>query len=125
LPLAHYFLASSTGEPNEVCSQAYGIMPGPTHSFFAEDREDWYRFTLPAAGELTVRLGNFVPLVGQIAVFRGESCGTAVFLQNNGNSGAEKIVSLGLQPAGQYFVFVSNDGALNSSDPYTLQIELH
>jgi hypothetical protein len=123
LPLAHFSLANTTGEPNDVCTQAYGLTPNVTHSFLAEDRDDWYHFILPEPGIVTIRLGNFVPVAGQIAAYQGASCDTALFLQNNGASALEKTLSLGLQPAGRYFLYVSNDGALNNADPYTLLVE--
>lgn len=124
LPLAGVHRANHTGEPNDTCGQAYHIAPGMTHTFLAEDREDWYVFDLGSAGDVTVELGNFVPRQGQIAAFRGDSCGATTFLQNNGDNTPDKTLYLGPQPAGRYFLFVGNDGALNSTDRYTLTVEV-
>jgi hypothetical protein len=55
----------------------------------------------PEAGNVTVRLANFVPLEGQISVWRGDSCNATTFLQNNGDSALEKttLPSARNQPA--------------------------
>lgn len=70
-----------------------------------------------------MRLTNFVPQAGQLAAYSGANCESAVFLQNNGDTAQEKILSLGQQPPGVFFLYISNDGDANSVDPYHLIIE--
>ena len=111
------------GEPNNSCGLAYDIVPGMTWKFLPEDRADWYRFRLAEAADVRVHLNNFVPLKGQMAIYRGESCGTAGFLVNDGDDSAQRTLDLGLQPAGQFFIFVANDGFLNQTEFYTLLVE--
>jgi len=67
-------------------------------------------------------LSNFKPLFGQIALYRGNSCGSRVLLGNNGNPSATKAINAGFQTAGHFYVFVSNDGVLTNKDPYNLVI---
>jgi hypothetical protein len=112
---------SSAGEPNNNCQEAFNILPVVVHQFYPNDTSDWYQFQLESGGNLTVVLTNFVPLAGQLAVYRGSKCGNAVFLESNGDFSGNKSVNLGIQPAGHYFIFVSNDGPLNNVTPYNLQ----
>jgi hypothetical protein len=110
------------GEDNDTCAGAFPITINSPGQFLAEDLHDWYRTTLFEGGSLTITLTNFVPLAGQLAVYRGEICAAAVFLASNGSTAATKVLSLGPQPAGTYYVYVSNDGPPNSSDLYTLLV---
>ncbi|HSM56266.1 MAG TPA: hypothetical protein VK879_08940 [Candidatus Sulfomarinibacteraceae bacterium] len=123
MPIMHLVAHNRLGEPNDTCAQAYPIEPNHEWQFLPEDRSDWYRFRLEASARLRVTLSNFVPREGQIALYRGESCGTAVFLKNDGDSSLNRTLDLGDQPAGQYFIFVGNDGPLNEVDYYTLFID--
>ena len=110
------------GEENDDCSEAHPVRLNNPLEFLPEDGVDWYRFSTPTAGHLVVRVTGFVPVEGQVAVYRGESCEQAQFLKNMGTIGSTKTVDLGNQPAGNYFVFVSNDGPL-MNQPYQLTIE--
>jgi hypothetical protein len=112
------------GEDNDGCGNAFPIPVNSAEQFLAEDQDDWYRAILSPGGSLTVSLTNFVPQAGQLAVFRGATCGTAEFLGSVGNPGPTKIVALGDQPAGTYFIYVSNDGPLNEADLYTLLVQV-
>lgn len=123
LPVLMISAVNTMGEPNNDCRQAYALNTGVLYQFLAEDLHDWYDFTLAEPGDLTIRLTDFVPLAGQIAVFRGD-CDAYVFLGNNGDSTAEKTLTLGPQPAGRYLVYISNDGAFNTADPYSLLVEV-
>lgn len=99
------------------------MFPDSPRQFYAEDFQDWYHFTLPVDAQVTVRLSQFVPLAGQIAIYRGPTCGSAEFLVNNGDTTLEKVLNLGIQQAAHFFIFVSNDGVYNDTQPYILLIE--
>lgn len=122
LPLARVLGNGHAGEPNNACGQAHYISPGVTLAYLAEDSQDWYTFELPSGGDVAVELRDFVPLEGQIAAYRGESCSATTFIANNGDSTVDKMLNLGPQPAGRYYLFVGNDGPLNNNDYYSLTI---
>jgi hypothetical protein len=109
-------------EPNDSCTAAYPIRPNQTYEFLADDLHDWFTFTLDAPATLTASITSFIPLDGQIAAYRGESCGATQTLANYGLPGTTKTLDLGLQPPGRYYLYVSNDGAFNDADPYQLTI---
>ena len=111
-------------EPNDRCADAYPIVVNYTHQFLPDNQHDWFTFVLHAAGNLRIVVEQFAPLHGQIAAYRGESCtqGELLLLQNYGFPGLTKTLDLGQQPAGRYYLYVSNDGALNGSEPYLLSI---
>jgi hypothetical protein len=121
--LAVAMLGPGGEEPNNRCADAYAVEPNRTYRFLADDQHDWFTFVLAEAAEVTVRLRDFVPESGQVAAFRGESCGATVTLGNYGLPGTTKTLALGVQPAGRYFVYVSNDGVMNGSEPYELVVE--
>ncbi len=114
----------AVGEPNNSCVASYPVRPNEAQAFYAEDHNDWYRFDLEVAATIEVRVTNFAPLMGQVAAYMGDNCGSAQFLGNFGEPGLEKILWLGPRPAGTYFLYVSNDGELNSSDAYELMVEV-
>ena len=124
LPSIFFHTFGPFGEPNDVCMTAFPIEVNVAHQFYPEDRDDWYRFTLSSPGELTIRLTNFAPQDGQIAAYFGESCANVSFLGNNGESETTKTLLLKTQPAGQYFLYVSNDDVPNTQDLYTLFIDV-
>jgi hypothetical protein len=122
-PILAYERYGSWAEENDSCPDAYPLVTDSPYQFLAEDRDDWYQFTTMEDAEVTVRLTDFAPLLGQIAVYRGTSCSTAVFLANNGNNSLDKTLALGTQPADSFYLYVSNDGPLNSVSPYSLIVE--
>jgi hypothetical protein len=113
---------NAQGEDNDTCPAAYPIPGDVPWTFLPNDRHDWYRVTLGQGGLLTVALTDFVPQSGQLAVYKGLNCGSATFLGNNGTVGQTKMVNLGNQTSGIYYVYVSNDGELNYVDEYTLEM---
>jgi len=112
-----------SGEPNNSCQEAFPIAPNIAYSFLPEDADDWYIFELGVVGVVTIRLDDFTPEAGQIAVYRGDNCGNVTFLMNNGEFSTTKIVELGEQPAHTYFIYVSNDGILTDITPYQLRVQ--
>lgn len=122
-PQLYIYRQDNYGEPNDSCSQAHPLRLNDPRPFLPEDRNDWYRFRTLSSGRLVVRVTDFAPTEGQVAVYRGASCSEAITLRNNGDPGLTKTVDLGpQQPASIYFVFVSNDGVLMDA-PYQLTIE--
>lgn len=113
----------AVGEPNNSCVASFPVQPNTPQAFYAEDQNDWYRFELEFAADIEVRVTNFVPILGQVAAYMGDNCGSAQFLGNYGEPGSEKTLSLGPRPAGTYFLYVSNDGEMNSTDLYELMVE--
>ncbi len=69
-----------------------------------------------------VELRKFEPVLGQIALYKGQDCFSRVFIMNNGDQSTSKTIDAGQQPAGRYFLLVANDGALNSEDRYELSV---
>jgi hypothetical protein len=123
LALTALNLGQGPGEPNDRCDQAFGLVTGMPHFFLAEDAQDWYRFMLSEPADLNISLTNFAPENGQAALYYGPACGSLTFVRNNGDVGTNKSMNLGQQPAGRYFLFVSNDGQMNTDTPYRLLIE--
>lgn len=106
-------------EPNDTCGTAYRIAPNQSYQFLPDDIHDWYEFTLTEPGHLTVELTNFVPVNGQIILYSG-TCNTATLLQNNGDFLTTKIIDVGQRPAGNYILWLINDGPLNNQKSYNL-----
>jgi uncharacterized repeat protein (TIGR01451 family) len=110
------------GEPNDSCEQAHTIFHNINYEFLPDDPVDWYQFSLIESGALIVEVTNFVPFFGQVAVFVGDSCAIRELIGSNGNPGPIKTVNAGVQPAGRYYIFISNDGPMNDQDPYMLRV---
>lgn len=109
-------------EPNNACGEAHSIAPNFTYNYFLpNDATDWYVFQLTNPANLTVTLSNFTPIQGQIILYRG-TCGSLTFIRNNGNFQSTKIISVGVQPAGTYYVRIIIDGP-KSTTPYNLRID--
>ncbi|RMG94042.1 MAG: hypothetical protein D6706_14450 [Chloroflexi bacterium] len=119
IPLINY--NTVIGEPNNICEEAYPLAPNISYHFLPDDINDWYWFDLSDTGDVTVALTNFIPVDGQIVVWRG-SCDNLEFIANNGNFESTKIINLGTQENGRYYIWIINDGPLNTHQPYTLQI---
>ncbi|WP_420644122.1 hypothetical protein [Candidatus Leptofilum sp.] len=121
LMLNNYLSQNALGEPNDACSQAYPIETNQAYKFLAENTHDWYQFSLNGQTDVTIKLTEFVPIAGQITVWRG-SCGNLTLLGQNGDFSATKTISLSNQPTGIYYVWLINDGGVNLSDQYSLNI---
>jgi hypothetical protein len=123
LPLAlnNVTTHNSLGEPNNSCAQSFPITVNQSAQFLAEDIDDWYSFNVNSSGSLTINLTNFAPIAGQITVWRG-SCGNLTFLGQNGDFATTKVINLGSQPPGSYFIWIINDGPTNTNQKYTLTV---
>lgn len=125
LPITYIYLPTVLNnyppiEPNNHCGQAYAIGSGTTYEFTADDVEDWYAFTLTSPGNLTVTLSSFEPAQGQLVVYGGVCGSSLVALQNNGNSLPTKVINLGTQPAGTYYIRVYSVPVTNTT--YNLRV---
>ena len=123
LPLtANNFLNHNAfGEPNDICDHAFPITPNQSAQFLAEDIHDWYEFSLGTTSDINVDLTNFVPIAGQITLWRG-GCQNLTFIGQNGDFSAEKNISLTNQPPGTYYVWIINDGPINNTNKYSLLV---
>jgi hypothetical protein len=126
-PISYIYLPLLTNkyrasdEPNNTCETAYPLEFGTSYSFMPNDKTDIYTFDLSSTSNLNIRLTNFTPIQGQIALFYG-SCPAPSFVANNGQSSATKTLNLTNQPAGTYFLLVINDGAFSTTSSYNLTI---
>ena len=109
-------------EPNNNCVEAFGLSLNEEQTFRPDDKDDWFFFETIQPSELTVVLRDFSPGAGQIVVASGQSCGDLKFIGNNGSSTPTKTVSLGQRPAGRYFIWIINDGALDTNSAYRLYV---
>lgn len=109
-------------EPNDTCAQALEITLNRSESFLPDDRDDWFYFDLPAAASVTVEMRNFVPGKGQLIVAAGQGCAGLTLLGSNGQNRPDKSVVLGARPAGRLYIWVINDGPVNSTSPYQLTV---
>ncbi len=106
-------------EPNNNCSQSFGIGTGTTYEFTADDQEDWYAITLSAPGNLNVTLSSFEPAQGQLIVYAGP-CSSLTALQNDGSSSTTKVVNLTGLAAGTYYIRVFSTPITNTT--YNLRV---
>ena len=106
-------------EPNNNCSQSYGISTGTDYEFTADDTEDWYAVTLASGGNLNVTLSSFEPAQGQLIVYGG-SCSGLTVLQNDGSPSTTKTVNLTGLSAGTYYIRVFSSPITNTT--YNLRV---
>lgn len=127
LPISYIFVPTMLNnyppvEPNDLCSQAYGLGPGTDYEFTSDDIEDWYVFTLSSAANPTVILSSFEPSQGQLIMYSG-SCNNPTLLGNNGNPSTTKTLNFGTLAAGTYYIRVYSVPVTNTT--YTLRINLN
>jgi hypothetical protein len=111
------------GEPNNTVCSAQPVAMNTDTFFLPDDHNDFYRFTLAEEANVIVTLSNFVPREGQLILHSG-SCTSLTFLKNDGSSNMNKVVDLGLQPAGQYIIWVLTDGNFSATQPYRLRVSV-
>lgn len=113
-------------EPNDKCSEAFGLSLNTNQTFRPDDKDDWFYFDTAHESELTIELHDFLPGVGQIIVASekqsGQGCNGLTLVGNNGSSNSTKIVSLGRQPAGRYYIWIINDGVFDANSLYRLYV---
>lgn len=113
------------GEPNNSPCAAQPILINTNTFFLPDDQHDWYRFTLTEESHVVVTLNNFVPRKGQLILYSDSgTCSAPNFLQNNGDDEANKVVDLGVRPAGDYLIWVLTDVNFNNVQPYTLRVNV-
>lgn len=124
-PPVYFFLPvvnRRSEEPNNDCNSALEIYPNRPESFFANDRNDWFFFDLGQAANVTVELRDFKPARGQIVVASGQGCSSLQLVGNNGNNLPDKDVPLGRRQPGRFFIWIINDGVLDTTTPYSLLV---
>jgi hypothetical protein len=126
-PTANLFMpiiGRRSEEPNDVCREAPAAAVNRDEQYFADDRHDWFYFDLAKSARVVVRLKAFAPGEGQLIIARGSACGALDLVGSNGDNQTNKVVDLGRQEAGRYYIWIINDGAPNTTDPYTLRIDV-
>jgi hypothetical protein len=113
---------NALGEPNNSCAAAFPISINQSANFLAEDINDWYGFTLNSPSDLTVNLTDFIPIAGQITLWRG-TCNSLTLIGQNGDFSTEKSINVSNQPAGTYYIWLISDGPINFTNLYELSIE--
>ncbi len=114
---------AQTDEDNDFPCQAIPISIGHVYRFRPEDQDDWYYFDILQGGPVSVRLRDFIPEDGQLAVWTGTSCSNLdTLVGHNANFLPEKEVSFVAHPD-RYYVWISNldDKAYNTN--YTLFVD--
>ena len=111
----------SLDEPNNSPCQAYPIGLNTTHKFLANDDNDWYRFVLDKAGQVTIELNNFVPKAGQIWLWSG-SCDNLSLISINTITATEKIINLDNRNPDTYHILIVNESDFNFNDLYQLRV---
>jgi uncharacterized repeat protein (TIGR01451 family) len=114
----------SYGEPNDICAEAFRILPNVDYLFMPNDVPDWYVFDLTYAGSMTVEMTNFTPVAGQLAASKGVDCSSRTSLGNVGDPGLTRTLTLGPQEPGRYYIFVGSDGTLSNTKPYKLRVSV-
>ena len=80
-----------------------------------------YWFDTFGPAHIVVELTNFVPEEGWVLVYySADTTCNFVFRYGTFETSTTKILDLGQQPAGRYFVVVTIDGPLSSSEYYRL-----
>jgi hypothetical protein len=111
------------GEPNNTYCSAQPVAINTDLFFLPDDSSDFYRFTLVEEANVVVTMRNFVPRAGQLILHSG-SCTSLTLLKNDGSNNIDKIVDLGLQPAGQYIIWVLTENSFSATQPYRLRVSV-
>lgn len=107
--------------PNNRCNSAYQIELNRSYFYFPTQVEGWYYFELDRETSANVEINNFIPREGQGIVYPGEDCGSLKnAIANAGGSNLNRVIRLGTQPAGRYYLLIQNDGPLTNAQPYEL-----
>ena len=117
---------SVAGEPNNSICAAMLITTNQNHYFYADDVNDWYRFTASSSGSARVNLSNFQVSKGQLLVYTG-SCSNPTRIGHNGEIGivsAREITLSGLTAGNTYYIWVLSSEGLNPASPYNLRVEM-
>ncbi|MEZ4589673.1 MAG: cadherin domain-containing protein [Chloroflexota bacterium] len=127
LPITYVFLPLLLNnyppvEPNNNCSQAYGLSPGVSYEFTADDQEDWYAITLNSPRNISIVLSSFEPNEGQLVLYGGV-CGSGLTpVQNDGSTASTKTINVTLA-AGTYYIRVYSKPITNTT--YNLQVNFN
>ena len=122
--MAHEAANQRSDEPNNICAEAFPLATNVRGQFQANDRNDWYSFSLTSEGIVTVELTNFMPKGGQMLVASGTCTGGLTRIAFNGDFATTKVVSPGRLGAGTYYIWVINDGPTDTGVPYDLRVRV-
>lgn len=120
-------VASGTivGEPNNSICSALQIGTNVAHYFYAEDANDWYKFTINSTSDVRVKLSDFMVTEGQLMVYSG-NCTNPTLLDDghNGDTGVTPLRELVLEDlaAGTYHIWVMSVSGFRSDYPYRIEV---
>ena len=105
-------------EPNDTCQEAYPLSNNESYGFQAEDKNDWYSFSINNTSNVTVELTGYEPEDGQILVAKGQCGDVLELIGHNGNFDTNKIIKLDNLQAGSYFIWLITDNIRTIGEPY-------
>jgi hypothetical protein len=119
LPIVANFMSTvpESDEPNDVCQEAYPLSNNVPYEFLAEDKDDWYSFSINKSSNVTIELTEFEPVEGQILVAVGQ-CDALVRIGHNGNFSTNKIIKLDNLQVGRYYIWLISDNIRTVGEPY-------
>ena len=109
-------------EPNDTCAESFTLAVNRSEQFLPDDVFDWFTFDLTTPADVVVELHDFSPRRGQVNVATGVACQQLRLIKSNGDPTEDKVVDLGRQPAGRYYIRIIADGPLSDSAAYTLLV---
>jgi hypothetical protein len=108
-------------EPNDACQEAYPLTNNVPYEFQAEDKNDWYSFSINKSSNVTVELTEYEPVAGQILVAKGP-CDALVLIGHNGDFSTNKIIKLDDLQDGNYHIWLITDNIHPNGEPYKYKL---
>lgn len=108
------------------CAAPLYIDIDTTYPFYPDTENAVYWFALADSTDVTVELKNFLPVDGQITVYKdtGKGCDPASLedLGFDGSSDIDRTVAVGTQEPGNYYVHIFSGAGLGREQAYSLLI---
>ncbi len=110
-------------EENDLPCTAYPISINRTYLFLPDDLDDWYYYDIEVPGIVKVRMQDFLPKDGQLAIWTGTNCDYLdTLVGHNANFLPTKEITYFALPD-RYYVWVTNSDAVEYDQPYLLVVD--
>ena len=110
---------------NDTACAASRLQFDAVQSFFLDDENDWYVFSVKHKGNISIQIDNLTSPDAQVLVYAALDCDNLSgrdLVAHNGDYEPNKLLSFEAE-AGEHYLWITNPNGITQQSPYTILLQ--